>query len=491
MDKLKKTISSLTTKCKVGYITDIEGNYEFFLNSLKISNTIYFKDDRLEIRSNSIFVFGGDLFDKGPGDIRICQLLLDLKRRYWDRCFLIIGNRDANKLRLLSEFSDKRPTSALPSIPAVGCKIKPIEFLQKHKMEDTDVNKLRWTLKHTLGSPDAFEFRREELAILTKSNKDKISDQDVLQSYLDSVDPKSSNPFVLNYLKLGQLALRINDTAIVHGAITNDSIQFVPKHDKLRYFGYDTGTAVISEVSQVPGEYISSRKIENWFEELNKFKDLAIIDYEANPLWHKKDGYFRRGGEALMAYQSTPATLGTGVVVPTFYSSSKEREGLPVKPTEFTGNQLSYFKENGIKYILVGHKPIGISPLILPSTQVNLCNGKDTNIHNVTVVMADTTFADIKKKNVLGHTRGCACSEIELQFNKANTTLVIHGILPSEKKYDFAIDLDKNLVGRVTRTDYWVTALLPDDSYLLSRVTGRKLENLILSQEELIKILLE
>ena len=110
------------------------------------------------------------MFDKGPGDIRISKLFIDLKKRYWDRCFLMIGNRDANKLRLLSELSDfdveDRPLEENPTIGCVGCKIKPFHFLKENKLENAKCNRLKWLLSHTLGSPNAFEFRREELSLL-------------------------------------------------------------------------------------------------------------------------------------------------------------------------------------------------------------------------------------------------------------------------------------------------------------------------------------
>lgn len=49
------------------------------------------------------FCYGGDCFDRGPGDIRVARLLVGLKRRYPERVFLIMGNRDLNKLRFASE----------------------------------------------------------------------------------------------------------------------------------------------------------------------------------------------------------------------------------------------------------------------------------------------------------------------------------------------------------------------------------------------------
>ena len=56
--------------------------------------------------------------------MRIGKLMLDLKKRYWERCFLIIGNRDANKLRLPSELSDaevyERPLEEMPLVSKIS-----------------------------------------------------------------------------------------------------------------------------------------------------------------------------------------------------------------------------------------------------------------------------------------------------------------------------------------------------------------------------------
>lgn len=45
------------------------------------------------------YIFGGDLFDRGPDDQQLLTLLLNAKKRYGDRITLIGGNRDYNKLR--------------------------------------------------------------------------------------------------------------------------------------------------------------------------------------------------------------------------------------------------------------------------------------------------------------------------------------------------------------------------------------------------------
>lgn len=57
----------------------------------------------LELHEGFGFVFGGDLYDKGPYDIRLTKMLCDLKESNPDRVWLLMGNRDINKLRLSSE----------------------------------------------------------------------------------------------------------------------------------------------------------------------------------------------------------------------------------------------------------------------------------------------------------------------------------------------------------------------------------------------------
>lgn len=47
--------------------------------------------NRLQLQPDCSLVFGGDCFDKGPGDIRVSTALVDLKRRHPDRVFLLLG----------------------------------------------------------------------------------------------------------------------------------------------------------------------------------------------------------------------------------------------------------------------------------------------------------------------------------------------------------------------------------------------------------------
>mmetsp|Transcript_6820 Transcript_6820/g.8459 ORF Transcript_6820/g.8459 Transcript_6820/m.8459 type:complete len:122 (+) Transcript_6820:59-424(+) len=85
---------SRTTSCsshpfRLGYVTDVEGNLEFFKSFVDRSNVLDRIDDpndrndshlEISLRDGCYFVYGGDSVDKGPGDIRFCRALVSLKK---------------------------------------------------------------------------------------------------------------------------------------------------------------------------------------------------------------------------------------------------------------------------------------------------------------------------------------------------------------------------------------------------------------------------
>lgn len=87
---------------KILYITDLEGDYEYWQRFLEFNSILKknHKNNQLELADGYNFVFGGDVCDRGPGDLRILNELVHLKERLPDRVHFILGNRDINKLRL-------------------------------------------------------------------------------------------------------------------------------------------------------------------------------------------------------------------------------------------------------------------------------------------------------------------------------------------------------------------------------------------------------
>jgi hypothetical protein len=142
---------------KCGYLTDVEGNYEYFERYVEISKVLKWANTEktsLELEDGAYFVFGGDSQDKGTGDIRFVKVMLDLKKKYPDRVFFIIGNRDANKLRLTTELSDEamqspkvRTDATFPYWVAKDKVVTPEMYCNTNKVPDTPVNRLKWLLK--------------------------------------------------------------------------------------------------------------------------------------------------------------------------------------------------------------------------------------------------------------------------------------------------------------------------------------------------------
>jgi hypothetical protein len=56
-----------------GFLSDVEGNWDFFLKYVEISKVLSWSDGsktQLVLKDDCRFVFGGDAVDKGTGDIR-------------------------------------------------------------------------------------------------------------------------------------------------------------------------------------------------------------------------------------------------------------------------------------------------------------------------------------------------------------------------------------------------------------------------------------
>ncbi len=73
-----------------------------------------------------------------------------------------------------------------------------------------------------MGSPDAFEHRREALATLKLKTVATVTDEQVAQSFLDQISDTSSDLF--QYLKAGSIALTLGDVLFVHGGLGEDNI---------------------------------------------------------------------------------------------------------------------------------------------------------------------------------------------------------------------------------------------------------------------------
>ena len=133
--------SSCERVVKIGYATDVEGNYDYWCRYIDLSEILNRNSGgQLELSPDCHFVFGGDVVDRGPGDLRVLSDLVNLRRSYPDRVHFIMGNRDINKMRI--------PIELHPSI----IKIPPKVFWLKENelcaadsaLVQTPAEKLKW-----------------------------------------------------------------------------------------------------------------------------------------------------------------------------------------------------------------------------------------------------------------------------------------------------------------------------------------------------------
>lgn len=301
--------SSVPSSYRLGYVTDVEGNLDYFLRYVEQSKVLQIREltphklllDLQTQGEDCYFVYGGDAVDKGPGDIQLVRALVDLKHRYPDWVFLLVGNRDLNKLQFSAELAANNMARPISDIPPPHWDPKApslLEYLttkaneQQSTVEilNTRVNQLHYLLEHTLGCPKTFEFQQEELAILQDApNKSYVSDDQVLQSFLDEVErPEGS---LRQYLECASVSVNIGNTLFCHGAVDINTMKYVPQHD----------TKFENPTSKPPAAAMVENA-EDWTNALNHYLTLGLQDYQARLHWNTD--CTSRGGESLMALQN-------------------------------------------------------------------------------------------------------------------------------------------------------------------------------------------
>jgi hypothetical protein len=485
--------SPLTMTAKrVGYLTDVEGNYEYFQRYVALSSTIEydskqnltFKDD------NSLFVFGGDVCDKGTGSIRITRQLVAFKKKYPERVILIMGNRDINKMRWTSELAQTEIDN-LDSVPGPywvkkESQVTPKQFIQKIadqtkvpvQAANTVANRIKWMLDTTMGAAGDFERRRQELSIITNNVK-PITDEQVAKSYMDSVLP---NGEMYEFLSLGQLAFIHEGTLFVHGGVTKSNIGYVP-FDSVNY-----------------------NNVAEWVEALNKWYSVQFIDWTLKPKWEyqknvtffvikrgekfdasiqgppKEEQYEdpamwgARGAHRLLDY-ALPTTKGS-VVYSHMFNKLNNCQPLDIDVRK-------RLTEHGIVRVVTGHQPHGNAPAVNKATD------------DIEIIDSDSSYSDMTASD----NRGKAVSEIVI----AGRRVFVKGVLHDGQsiKYDLSLDRgegDQYIGKQVPLPDdkdgnsFWVKAKLentPSDGreYILCKVTGFVVSYDHMSKEKLDEII--
>eukprot|EP00928_Gymnodinium_smaydae_P063001 TRINITY_DN4670_c0_g1_i2.p1 TRINITY_DN4670_c0_g1~~TRINITY_DN4670_c0_g1_i2.p1 ORF type:complete len:938 (+),score=184.29 TRINITY_DN4670_c0_g1_i2:108-2816(+) len=417
-------------KTQIEFITDIEGNWNYLLEFIESSKVLYWRGPtrgpwgpgQLEIRPDCVLVFGGDAVDKGPGDIRICKTLLSLKWRYPTQVFLILGNRDLMKLRMAAELApgqenniwlptwDKKPTEYETYLGRVG-------------HDRSLVTKLQWMLQCNMGCQDTtFNTRKEELALLSGG---EVSDEDVLSSYLTSVDPNADDCWMLDFLLAGVLAVVVGDALFVHGGLNKDSVGAVPQ----KADAYDS--------------------VHEWVAELNAWKNEEMEMYLKHPQWIPGSNPPRRGGWRLIEYGTPGAGTKTVIYHNPFVNGNPVRRDQEV---------VDFLRNNNIKRMFSGHQPHGQTPTVVRHPDTGLL-----------VVTCDTSRSDANAMKLLNpaDNRGHVVSVVWMQGPYTH----IQGYTKDGQKHSCRVHTDPNqddlpnwLVGRQLSDGSWVKTVLANGS---------------------------
>ena len=443
----RKVSISKESKYKVcGYVTDVEGNMDYFNKYVKISKILEWTNDkknRLRFKKDdSIFVYGGDTQDKGHADIRFVNILLKFKEDYPDRVIFIIGNRDANKLRIPSELFETYKNEKIflkkydnyPYWIDSDKRITLKKYLKENNYELNIKNRLKYIIESNMGFQDGFEKRRTELSIILKKNISKITDTDVISSFVNSVMPfpenieLSNDNYILKYLMKGQIAYIFGEHIFVHGAINEYNIGQIPKNKNK-----------IDDVNI-------------WVNELNSWFHKELNEYINNPT---VGGITKKRKAYNIIDYVIPKEKSISVV---HANNLKNGNGKHINK-----NVSKILNKYGIKNIITGHKPHGDCPLVI----------RDKNI---TAISADTSYSNVnylrEKNKIEGDNRGNAVSEVLLY---SNGYIRIHGKYANNTKYSYLLKEranEKNMelndyIGMQLNNKYWIKNI-KKDKFLIS-----------------------
>ena len=395
---------------EVGYLTDVEGNLGYFDRWVAQSEVLrYNVAGELELtHPHAYFVYGGDAVDRGDGGCRLLQRLVALKRSAPHRVWLLVGNRDLNKLRLTSELGENemaRDPSAIPGphwdprAPTLA------EYLAATGHADSRAERLRYLYLHTLGCPETFELRRREMSLLSgraaEGDAKAPSDEEVVEAAVGDVLPGG---LLRTYMEHADVAVLLGHTLFVHGSVDARTMRFVP--DEQTRFCLPTGPQ--------PGRTVDS--VDEWCDGLNALLRRGLADHAARPYWDA--ARCGRGGEQLMALQNRDAMWGRSVIsncycdggTITSAAAAQQRAAvLEKEPRTVTAASFravcadprdavvaAWLRLGGVRRVVVGHKPSGdsVAPLSWRYTGVE-------------ILSADTSYADPAAADGRGVTMAC------------------------------------------------------------------------------------
>ncbi|GAX23853.1 hypothetical protein FisN_20Hh058 [Fistulifera solaris] len=396
---------------RITFITDIEGDRDYLTRYVKQSKVLCFRPCTPRLETNffpyqhcidfqrpfrDYLVFGGDIWDQGGSDLYVIRQLLDLKERYPEHVYIVVGNRDINKMRLLQEMHQDEQGLLPESYGVYWLKGRKItgDPDERQLLTQSPSERLKWILRNTMGSPRAFDYRKWELEqeeLLLKELKGQstdnftstVTDEDVVISYQRSTHPEGE---MGRYLSNGNLAIQLGEILFVHGALpfTSDTLQDVTRRKASTDEFWDDLTFAMPWLpNNTKASDMGVSSIKGWIACLNNFakervaswKEEALNDVPRKPFWSEGAwGYY------LIDEQSSFSQLmqyGMGSIPPegrrnpTIVYNRWCTNGMPRSffpnsddPTDAVFVKLvrDFFRRSGLAIICTGHQPQGDMP---------------------------------------------------------------------------------------------------------------------------------
>jgi hypothetical protein len=242
-------------------------------------------------------------------------MLLQLKRDRPADVHILAGTRDVATLCHLRRSLSDAAMSSLPPLPPGGRGKSCREFLVDLVMlgggvvtaadvdddavaaVNTKTNRLRWLLDCVVNAPGAFEFRRQEISLMSGQDAGSVSDDDVLQSFVSSAGD-GELAWLSAYMRAACLVLVADCTIFIHGGLYSHII------------GNDDtacesciGVLPASSAAQLP----PSTSVAEWAASLNDWYSQQV----AAPAAAGDDADDSGDGSALLSYASHPPSCAS------------------------------------------------------------------------------------------------------------------------------------------------------------------------------------
>jgi hypothetical protein len=319
-------------------------------------------------------------------------------------------------------------------------------------------------LGQTMGSPDAFAHRKQELKWERAMNQQItiVTDQDVVESYRRSCHPKGE---LGQFLSQAQLISRLGPLVFVHGSLPLLDEDVAEQHQR-GLSAWDDMTMFMPWIS--PGEtaqQVGVANIDEWMDALNGFchnkveewkADIARIeanggmDDSIEPIWARMAGYqnsysdlIQYGMGWLPNRKKNPTvvynTFTPGGMPHRFYPDSEEHHMVQAIK--------DFFDRAAVQVILAGHKPQGDLPSAIRVDESKWVVLADTSYSSETVWHhgdKNEDRASDEKPSNLGRGsstsfRGeVAISEVLIKLGKGGSldSLTYHGVLSDGTEYE-------------------------------------------------------